>query len=118
GYELRKNVDRSVRRGVEADITWQLTPALTALANVSVTDARIDQYRDDASGTSYRNVTPLMTPKLVSNHGLRSALSRWLTVDADGRYVSRMMLTNTNDPRFVVPDSWFADVGATVHARG
>ena len=28
-----------------------------------------------------------------------------------------MMLTNTNDPRFVVPASWYADVGATVRVR-
>ncbi|MEP7000196.1 MAG: hypothetical protein ABI969_06940, partial [bacterium] len=61
----------------------------------------------------YHNVTPLMTPKLVSNHGIRSALTSWLSLDADGRYVSRMMLTNTNDPRFVVPEAWYADAGAT-----
>jgi hypothetical protein len=29
-----------------------------------------------------------------------------------------MMLTNTNDPRFVVPDSWFADAGATFRVAG
>ena len=116
GYLLRKNVDRSVRRGVEGDVTWQITPVLTALANVSVTDARIDAYTDDASGAVYRNVTPLMTPKFVSNHGIRSALAPWLSLDVDGRYVSRMMLTNTNDARFTVPESWYADVGATFHA--
>jgi hypothetical protein len=27
-----------------------------------------------------------------------------------------MMLTNTNDPRFVVPESWYADAGVTVRA--
>jgi hypothetical protein len=40
-----------------------------------VTDAQIDEYRDDASGIVYRNVTPLMTPKLVSNQGLRSTIT-------------------------------------------
>ena len=113
GYALRKNVARSVRRGFEGDVTWQASPALAVLANVSVTDARIREYTDDASGLVYHDVTPLMTPKLITNHGIRAALTSWASVDVDGRYVSRMMLTNTNDPRFVVPESWYADAGAT-----
>ena len=113
GYALRKNVPRSVRRGFEGDVTWQASPALAVLANVSVTDARIRDYTDDASGLVYHDVTPLMTPKLITNHGIRAALTSWASLDVDGRYVSRMMLTNTNDPRFVVPESWYADAGAT-----
>ncbi len=118
GYALRKNVDRSLRRGVEADATWQWLPSLALVGNVSVTDANIDTYRDDPSGVTYHNVTPLMTPKLVSNHGVRSELAAWLSVDVDGRYVSRMMLTNTDDPRFVVPEAWYADAGATLRLAG
>jgi hypothetical protein len=49
----------------------------------------------------------------VSGHGLRSDLASWLSLDLDGRYTSRMMLTNTNDPAFVVPASWYADAGLT-----
>jgi iron complex outermembrane receptor protein len=113
GYDLRKNVDRSVRRGFEGDVTWQATSALAVVSNVSVTDARIADYRDDNTGLTYHDVTPLMTPKLVSNQGIRSTLAPWLLLDVDGRYVSRMMMTNTNDPRTVVPESWFADAGAT-----
>ena len=114
GYPLRKNVDRSVRRGVEADVTWQATPMLTLLGNASVTDARVDKYTDDVSGLTYRNVTPYMTPKFVSNQGLRADVSPWLSVDVDGRYVSRMMLTNTNNPAFTVPASFYTDAGATL----
>ena len=114
GYQLRKNVDRSMRRGIEADVLWQAAPALALTGNVSMTDARIDEYRDDASSTAFRNVTPLMTPRLVSNQGIRAELSPWMSLDVDGRYLSRMMLTNTNDPRFTVPEAWYADAGATL----
>jgi iron complex outermembrane receptor protein len=113
GYELRKNVDRSVRRGVEGDLTWQASPTVAVVTNISITDAQIRDYRDDASGLLYHDVTPLMTPRVVSNHGIRSTIASWMSLDVDGRYVSRMMLTNTNDPRFVVPESWYADAGAT-----
>ena len=62
-------------------------------------------------------MTALLTPRVVSNHGVRTALTPWLSLDVDGRYTSRMMLTNTDDPRFTVPDSWYADVGATVRVQ-
>ncbi len=114
GYELRKNVARSVRRGAEADFTWRALPRLTVVGTASLTDARIADYTDDATGRSYHDVTSLMTPKFVSGHGIRAALTEWLSLDLDGRYTSRMMLTNTNDPRFVVPASWYADGAATL----
>jgi len=117
GYLQRKNVPRSARRGAEGDLTWRITPRLTGVATASLTDARIDEYQDDASGQVFRDVTALMSPKFVSGHGLRADVASWISLDVDGRYTSRMMLTNTNDPRFVVPDSWYADAGVTLRAR-
>jgi len=117
GYELRKNVDRSVRRGAEAELTWQALPRLVVVATASLTDARIADYTDDATGDSFHDVQALMTPKFVSGHGIRSALTDWLSLDLDGRYTSRMMLTNTNDPRFVAPASWYADGALTFRVR-
>jgi iron complex outermembrane receptor protein len=114
GYELRRNVDRSVRRGAEADLTWRVAPRLSVVATASLTDARIHEYRDEATGEVFHDVTPLSTPKFVSGHGIRSELASWLSLDLDGRYTSRMMTTNTNDARFAVPASWYADAGATV----
>jgi iron complex outermembrane recepter protein len=118
GYELRKNVARSVRRGVEADLTWQAMPRLAVVGTASLTDARIADYTDDATGVTYHDVASLMTPKFVSGHGIRASLADWLALDLDGRYTSRMMLTNTGDPRFVVPANWYADAGLTVSVAG
>ena len=116
GYVLRKNVPRSVRRGMEADVTWRTAPRLTLVATASLTDARIREYLDDATGETYRDVRALMTPTFVSGHGIRSDVTSWLSLDLDGRYTSRMMLTNTGDDRFAVPASWYADAGVTVRA--
>lgn len=116
GYTLRKNVPRSMRRGVEADVTWRAAPHLTLLATASVTDARIRDYTDDATGETWHDVRALMTPLFVSGHGIRSDVNSWLSLDIDGRYTSRMMLTNTGDERFVVPASWYADAGLTFRA--
>ncbi|MFL5607566.1 MAG: TonB-dependent receptor, partial [Gemmatimonadaceae bacterium] len=107
GYVLRKNVARSVRRGVEGDLTWQATPRVRLLATASVTDARIRDYRDDATGEVFHDVTALMSPRFITGHGVHSDLARWLSLDLDGRYTSRMMLTNTNDQRLVVRVLWY-----------
>ena len=114
GYVLSKNVAHSVRRGAEGDLTWHVTPRLTAVATASLTDARIREYRDDETGELFENTTALLTPKLASGHGVRAALTSWASLDLDGRYTSRMMETNTNDARFVVPASWYADAGLTL----
>jgi iron complex outermembrane recepter protein len=117
GYVLRKNVDRSVRRGAEGDLTWQAMPRLAVVATASLTDARIADYTDDASGETFHDVAALLTPKFVTGHGIRADPTAWLSLDLDGRYTSRMMLTNTGDPRFVVPPSWYADAAVTLRLR-
>ncbi|HET9004639.1 MAG TPA: TonB-dependent receptor [Gemmatimonadaceae bacterium] len=114
GYVLHKNVARSVRRGAEGDLTWHVRPRLTAVATASLTDARIREYRDDATGEVFHDATALLTPKFASGHGIRADLASWASLDLDGRYTSRMMETNTNDARFVVPASWYADGGLTL----
>lgn len=114
GYVLRKNVARSVRRGAEGDLTWHVSPRLTAVATASLTEARIREYRDDATGEVFHDATALLTPKFVSGHGLRADLTSWASLDLDGRYTSRMMETNTNDARFTVPASWYADGALTL----
>jgi iron complex outermembrane receptor protein len=114
GYVLSKNVAHSVRRGAEGDLTWHVAPRLTTVATASLTDARIREYRDDVTGELFENTTALLTPKFVTGHGIRAVLASWASLDLDGRYTSRMMETNTNDARFVVPASWYADAGLTL----
>ena len=116
GYVLRKNVPRSLRRGLEGDVTWRASSWVTVLATAAVTDARIAEYRDDGTGETYHDVRALMTPIFVSGHGIHSDPTSWLSLDIDGRYTSRMMLTNTGDDRFTVPPSWYADAGLTLRA--
>jgi iron complex outermembrane receptor protein len=116
GVTLRKNVARSVRRGVEGDATWRPVPNVTLLGNASFTDARIHAFHDDATDVTYRDVVPLLTPRLVSNQGVRIDAGRHASLDIDGRYTSRMMLGNDNDARSTVPASYFVDAGVMLRA--
>ena len=117
GVTLRKNVAHSLRRGAEGAVAWRPLPNVTLLGNASMTDARIRDYHDDASNTTYHDVVPLLTPRVVSNEGIRIDVGRHAAFDVDSRYTSRMMLGNDNDARSTVPASWFADAGITLHAR-
>jgi iron complex outermembrane receptor protein len=117
GVTLRKNVGHSMRRGIESDVTWRPVPALALVANASLTDSRIRAYHDDATDVTYHDVTALLTPRLVTNHGLRLDLGPYTSLDLDGRYTSRMMLGNDNDARFIVPASYFIDAGATLRVK-
>jgi iron complex outermembrane recepter protein len=103
GLPLRKNVNESYRRGVEVDAAFRATSALMATVNATVSRNRIDAYTDDATGTTYRDVEPLLTPRVIANAGLRYALGPGLGVSLDGRFVGRSYLANTSDARFTAP---------------
>ena len=103
GLPLRKNVDRSYRRGVEVDVAVRVTTALTATANATVSRNRIDEYTDDATGVTYQDVEPLLTPRATANASVTYALGRALTASLDGRFVDQSYLANTSDDRFTTP---------------
>jgi iron complex outermembrane receptor protein len=109
GLPLRKNVDRSYRRGVEVDVAVQATTALTATVNATLSQNRIDEYTDDATGVSYHDVEPLLTPRATANASLVYAFGRALTASLDGRFVGRTYLANTSDGRFTTPGRATAD---------
>jgi iron complex outermembrane receptor protein len=117
GLPLRKNVRSSLRDGVEADITWRGFRRAVFGVNATWMRGRIDEFTDDATGQTYRDVPPLLTPAFTSNQSLQFALTRSLSLGVDGRYVSRSYLANTGDARFVTPPAWLMDAALTWNVR-
>ena len=111
GLPLRKNVRSSYRRGIEADVTWRPIPSLAATANATLSRNRIAEYTDDASGETYRDVEPLLTPKVLINHGLDWQTTPALSLSVGGRYVGRSFLANTGDRDFMTPSAYLVDAG-------
>ena len=112
GLPLRKNVHASYRRGVELDGRVRLTKAVTASVNATLMQARIADYTDDASGESFHDVPPLLTPRILTAQRLEwqptAALSFW----GEGRYTGRSQLDNTANPALVLPDAYVLDASA------
>ena len=48
------------RRGVELDLAFRATSALTARVIATLSQNRIDAYTDDATGVTYTDVEPLL----------------------------------------------------------
>jgi iron complex outermembrane receptor protein len=113
GLPLRKNVDRSYRTGVELDGLVKPTEKLTVTTNFSVSRNRIAEYTDDASGKTYHNVRPYLTPEVLANTQWTYALSSVLGVYFAERYVGPSQLDNT-ESQFIVPSAALLDVGTNV----
>jgi len=109
---LRKNVASSYRRGIELDATVRVSARVEAGANATAMVSHIEEYTD-RDGNTYRDVPALLTPKFQSAQRLTWRPSRALNLTAEGRYIGRSQLTNTNDPFLVLPSSYVLDARAS-----
>jgi iron complex outermembrane receptor protein len=118
GYDLRSNVGRSYRRGMEVDAAWTIVPSLDVGATAAVSRNRIAAYRDEATATTYRDVEPILTPTFVGGHRLTWRAAPWLTLTGDGRYQARSFLAPTGDSRLTAGAFYVLDGGAALTLAG
>ncbi|MDP3838603.1 MAG: TonB-dependent receptor, partial [Methylococcales bacterium] len=102
---VRDNSDRFFRsvakgqqrsRGIEADVTWQATEALSILANYAHTDAR---FTDDLAGVPKNNrllLVPENTGRLWVNYRFQQPLLQGLSVGGGLYAQSAAYLSNNN----------------------
>jgi iron complex outermembrane receptor protein len=114
GLLLRRNVDRSYRRGLELEYTWQAMPRLKLRGNANLSRNRIHTWTQFYEGLNIKNefiiqpitfhdVNPLLTPSLIVNQSLEYAASSTTTFGVTARHVGRSYLDNTNNPSFIAP---------------
>jgi iron complex outermembrane receptor protein len=125
GLTLRKNVDRSFRRGLELDAAWQATSALRlrTIANLSRNRIRdwtqfIDVYDAEGNWTgsrpvSYRDVQPLLTPSVVVSQAIDYTPNARFSSGVIGRWVGRSFLDNTNTRTLDAPAYFVADANVS-----
>ncbi len=127
GLPLRRNVDRSYRRGIELDGSWQVAPALRLRANANLSRNRIHQWTQffdvyDAGGNIvgsrpvvYFNVNPVLTPAVILNQAIDYAPTARASIGAVGRYVSKAHLDNTNNDASTTPSFFVVDTHASLN---
>lgn len=121
GLALRRNVDRSYRRGLEVDATWQASPALRFRTTAALSRNRIrtwTQFYDvyDAAGnyvTSrpivHQDVAPLLTLPAIVSEAVDYSPMPTLSLGAVGRWVARSQLDNTGSDAFTTPSFFTLD---------
>jgi len=120
GTPLRKNVNASYRRGVEADVTVRGIPRTLLSGNLTLSRNRIQEFTDSTGDTPviYRNVEPLLTPRATAYGRAAVATSKYLWVAADVRYTGESFLQNNGDRAFVLPAATNLDLSASLHEPG
>jgi iron complex outermembrane recepter protein len=126
GLPLRRNVDRSYRRGVEVDLTWRPVASLQIRHTSTFSLNRIEtwtQFYDiyDASGTwtgstslDHHDVPPYVTPAVLATVAADYTPTRGATLGATWRYVGESHLDNTGSQDFVAPSFTCLDMAASL----
>lgn len=112
GSQLRRNVDRSSRVGVEAELAWQLLPSFGLTANAMLLRARIEEFTDEATSSTYTDVRPLLTPAVLANAEAAWNPSAALELTVNARHVAKSQLANDGNDALVTPAFTIADAGA------
>ncbi len=125
GLSIRRNADRSFRRGLEWDLAWQPRKALAVRFTGAWSWNRIrswtqfyDVYGEDgewAGSTSrtFSDVEPVLSPPFVGNLTVEGSPLPWLSLGATARYVAESYLDNTNGAGLETPDWWKVDLSAS-----
>lgn len=125
GLPIRRNVDRSYRRGIELDLRWRPTGEWSVFHTVNLSRNRIrswTQYTDvyDADFSylgseplTYRDVPPLLTPERIANLGVEWSQGD-LVLGGTLRHVAASHLDNTGLDRFTIPEYTRVDLRGVV----
>jgi iron complex outermembrane receptor protein len=103
GLPLRRNVDRSYRRGVELDAMWRVAPKLRLRSSANLSRNRIHEW------LQFRDVNPLLTPRVIVSQSFEYTPTSRLSAAATGRYVGKSFLDNTNNNSFTTPSLFDLD---------
>jgi iron complex outermembrane receptor protein len=126
GLPLRRNVNRSSRRGIEVDLSWRPVEPLQVRYTSTFSRNRIDtwtQFYDvyDASGDwtgstslDHHEVPPYVTPAVLATIAADYSLARGATIGATWRYVGESHLDNTGNEEFTAPAFNCLDLAASL----
>ncbi|HEY5547844.1 MAG TPA: TonB-dependent receptor [Gemmatimonadaceae bacterium] len=118
GYDIRANVGKSYRRGVELEAAVAVTSTLDFGTSVSVSRNRIESYRDDGTGITYADVEPILTPAFLASQQFTWRATSQLTFTADSRYQGRSYLAPVGDERLTSPAFHVLDGGVRWELAG
>ena len=113
--QLRKNIPRSYRRGIELVGEYAISPALSLSGTGTYMQSSISEYVPEGDERVYRDVQPLVSPRWIINSALTYRYVELLEIALSARYVSQSYLEPTNQPDLVIPEYFLMDARASVN---
>lgn len=107
--QIFKNQEASYRAGIELDYVWQYNRMWRLRGHATYMRARISEYYDEASETTFSDVTPILSPEWNVMTSLEANPSARLSLALRTRYLSDAFMELTNDAALVVPSSFVMD---------
>jgi iron complex outermembrane receptor protein len=103
--QLRKNVARSRRIGVEVEGLYRFHRTLSVEGNFTWMSARVDEYVPEnvMLPVVYTNVFPVLTPNLLGNVMIRYSPVQLISVDVAARGMSRSFADISNSASATLP---------------
>jgi outer membrane receptor protein involved in Fe transport len=116
---IRKNIERSFRRGLELDLAYKINQQVSIFGNLTLMQTGIKEYRqfveanlnEFGKDTSlvFNNVQAVLSPKLLGRLGVQVTLFKGLDVSLSSRHVGEQFVELTNNADFVLPSFTLLD---------
>ena len=112
--QLRKNISKSYRMGVELDWNWKPIQNFSFNGTFTYQKSQIDSFSPDGSGLTFEKVDPILSPNVIFNGGFHYSPYPWIEASLTGRYVSESFLELTNQPGLEIPSYFIGDLSFTL----
>lgn len=117
GLPLRKNVASSYRKGVEVDMNYSIASKIKIWSNATFMVAKIKEYTTDYDSVTYHNVSPLLTPNIITNIGLDYKIAKYLETNIDMKHISSSYLDNTENSNLKLPSYVVFNLSVTIRLK-
>jgi len=108
--QLRENISRSFRTGIELQWQWRVFDPISFSGNATWMQTNISEFMPGASGEVFRDVESILSPNWLGNATVAYRAFEWMDISFSGRYMGEAFLELTNNPEFVMPSFFKADL--------
>lgn len=112
--QLRENIAKSYRTGVELEWEWGVFDPLEISGNATWMQTNINTFSPGASDQVFEDVESILSPEWLGNATVSYQAFDWINISLSGRYVGESFLELTNNPQFVMPSFFTASAGVEV----
>jgi len=112
--QLRENISNSRRTGIELEWNWSALQKLSFSGNTTWMTTNIDEFSPAGTDEVFRDVESILSPNWLANAMITYRVFERADISFSGRYMGEAFLELTNNPEFVMPSFFKADIGLDV----